>query len=95
VSILASVEKPADGIEALSKGYAPAIVVPEHTSDKARIERGIRWIPCPAQTRENVTCSSCRLCFDADTLRARNAGISFAAHGSGVKKVRRRLAVIQ
>lgn len=85
VSVLASVEKLADARRAMSKGWAVARVVPTFASDKAWIEGGVRWIPCPAQTRDNVTCESCRLCWDDAKLREINAGVAFAAHGSARK----------
>ena len=92
VSVLASVEFEADGARSLAAGYAPALVVAEHASPRAEVRGGVRWIPCPAQTRESTTCADCRLCWDADALRQRGAGIAFAAHGSGRKRA---LSVIQ
>ena len=52
----------------------------------ASIEDGVRWIPCPAQTRDDVTCDSCRLCWDDAKLRAINAGVAFEAHGSAKRR---------
>jgi hypothetical protein len=91
ISVLASVERSEDGRKALEAGYAPAIVVSHHASPKAYEQDGVRWIPCPAQTSDRK-CVECRLCFDADALNARNAGIAFAAHGQSFKRV---LKVIQ
>ena len=95
VSVLASVESPKQAAEVRRRGYAPALVVESHASDKAFVSHGVRWIPCPAQTR-HVGCTDCRLCFDADGLFARRAGIAFAAHGSAVGKreVKKRLVVL-
>lgn len=86
VSVLASVETLDDARKAMRKGWAVARVVPKFDGDKAWTEDGIRWIPCPAQTRDNVTCDSCRLCWDDDKLRAINAGVAFEAHGSSKRK---------
>ena len=86
VSVLASVETLDDAVRAMRRGWATARVVPSFTSDRAWIERGIRWIPCPAQTRDDVTCDSCRLCWDDAKLRAISAGVAFEAHGSARKK---------
>jgi hypothetical protein len=67
-------------------------VVSHHPADgKAYNLAGVRWIPCPQQTR-GVTCDACRLCFDADGLRDRGTGIAFAVHGSSGKRA---LRVIQ
>ena len=43
---------------------------------------GRRVVVCPAQTMENATCSTCKLCS-----KQRNYPIAFIAHGSQKKKV--------
>jgi hypothetical protein len=88
VSILASVETLADARKALRRGYAPAIIVARFEGSKASEFEGIRLIPCPAQTRDDVTCNDCRLCMDADKLVKLNAAIAFEAHGTGAKRTR-------
>lgn len=87
VSVLASCETLKDAKEAMSRGYAAAVVVQTHPENgKAWKDEttGLRVIPCPAQTRDNVQCSNCRLCWDDTRLKASNSVISFEAHG--VKK---------
>lgn len=89
VSVLASIEDPADGRAALAAGYAPALVTHEHPKDgRAWTKAGVTWIPCPEQTR-GVQCVQCRLCFDAEALKQRRAGIAFAAHGNFAKRAKR------
>lgn len=97
VSILASVDKVEDVALARERGYAPAIVVPEFHGDKVFTMDGssTKWIPCPAQTKENTTCVSCNLCTRADFLYSKNMGIAFEAHGVKSKEIKRRLQVIQ
>ena len=95
VSVLASVESTSEAGSHRAQGYAPAIVVDHHTTDKAY---SVAWsdtkfIPCPAQTRE-VGCSDCKLCFNTDRLFAANLGISFAVHGTQTNKLKRHLQVI-
>jgi hypothetical protein len=91
VSVLASIEDTRDGREALKAGYAPAVVVHEHPRDgRAWHANGVRWIPCPEQTK-GVQCVKCRLCFDADALKQRRTGIAFAAHGDRRETVKRNL----
>src|SRR5262245_23835716 len=52
VSVLASVQSTADGPAMLERGYAPAAVVTELPADGRAFDRdGVRWIPCPEQTR--------------------------------------------
>lgn len=86
VSVLASVETLDDARRAIRKGWAPARVVPTFNGPRAWTEGGVRWIPCPAQTRDNVTCDSCRLCWNDDKLRSIGAGIVFEAHGSAKRR---------
>jgi hypothetical protein len=81
VSVLASVDRTADGRAALARGYAPAAVTGPHPMHGRAYERdGIRWIPCPNQTR-GVTCAQCQLCWRSTDLAVRGQGIAFAAHG--------------
>jgi hypothetical protein len=96
VSVLASMENPADAKDAIARGYAPAVIVAEHKSDKAGLLPGsdVEWIPCPSQTR-GVACSDCGLCQDSAKLLAGNKGIAFAAHGVQENKVKRYLEVLK
>lgn len=88
VSILASMEDPGEAPAAFERGYAPALVVPEHPMDgrASRDEHGTLWIPCPVQTKRTPDCATCGLCMDADALHARRAGITFEAHGATAKR---------
>ena len=94
VSVLASVETLADAKRALKRGYAPAIIVDRFDGDKASVVDGIRLIPCPAQTKDDVSCADCRLCMDADKLVSMNAAVAFAAHGTQAKKTREILRAV-
>lgn len=93
VSVLASCESPAQASEAVSAGYAPAVVVGGFHTQRAFRYGAVTAIPCPNQT-SGVTCGECRLCLDAPRLSARRMGIAFAAHGTGAGRVMRSLAVI-
>ncbi len=86
VSVLASVENIDDAKLAIEKGYAPAIIVSHHESEKAYFKDGIKVIPCPSQTK-NITCEQCRLCMNDKMLYNQKAVIAFAAHGVSKKKV--------
>jgi hypothetical protein len=73
--------KHADKLKAL--GIAPVTaIVPENAPDKGVTPEGNRWIACPAQTRENVSCASCKLC----SVSNRGIIIAFKAHGRSKKK---------
>ncbi len=73
----------ADRLKAL--GIAPVVcVVPEGAPDVSFTPQNRKIVICPAQSRENVTCSSCRLC----TKQNRSVIVGFRAHGMGAKYVR-------
>lgn len=97
VSVLASVANVQEAERAYKKGYAPALVVPTHPGSKSYKLNGsdITWIPCPAQTKENVGCSDCRLCMNDAYLVEAKRGITFAAHGINKEKLKKHLTVIQ
>lgn len=96
VSVLASIDSISDVSAAREQGYAPAMVVAEHPSEKAYQLPGsdIKWIPCPNQTR-GVGCTDCKLCFNADRLFDGNFGIAFAAHGVRKNDIKRHLTVVR
>jgi hypothetical protein len=94
VSVLASVESVKDAKKALKRGYAPAIIVDHFDGDKASVVDGIRLIPCPAQTKDDVSCADCRLCMNADKLVSMNAAVAFAAHGTQAKKTKEILRAV-
>ncbi len=95
ISVLASVDSPAEAAEAIRRGYAPAIVVAQHKSRKAAQLDGWRgrFIPCPAETGK-ATCVECRLCLDRDLVGLKR-GIAFAAHGSGAAKMAEKLITLR
>lgn len=94
VSVLASVETVEDAKLALARGYAPAIIVDHFDGNRASTVDGIRLIPCPAQTRDDVSCADCKLCMRADTLVANRSAVAFAAHGMQARKTREILRAV-
>lgn len=97
ISVLASVEEPADAELARERGYTPAITVRRFPSESSfRLEGSdTRWIPCPAETRGR-TCVECRLCLDREPhLFENGAGIAFAVHGPQGGRARRQLPVLE
>lgn len=91
VSVLASIETLAELPAARARGYAAAVISPFPADRKAWRVDGVTLIPCPAQVRDDVTCTDCRLCWSDEKLRARNAVIAFEPHGSGAKRLNERL----
>lgn len=54
---------------------------------------GADVLPCPAQTHDDVTCASCRLCFDDKAILERGYAIGFAIHGTALAVKKARLAL--
>lgn len=95
VNVLASCETPEQVAEAHERGYPTAIVVEEFASRKLYQADGVNILPCPAQTKEGVTCASCKLCFNAPRLFEQRLTIAFEVHGEADGKRRARLTVAQ
>lgn len=98
VSVLASCETPFDVDQALARGYAAALVVPEFPNgDRAwRVDTlggSFAVVPCPYQTK-GVQCVKCRLCMADDRLRSGRVAVGFAAHGARANTVKRALEVL-
>lgn len=92
VQVLASVETASEVGEARANGYAPALVIREFLSTKVFSVPGtdVRFFPCLAETH-NLTCATCRACFDTEGLKKKNLGVAFAVHGRGATKAKKRL----
>ncbi len=72
----------ADKLKALN--IAPVVVViPEDSSALQYTPAGNKVVTCPAQTKDNVTCASCKLC----SIGNRKTIIGFLAHGNQKKKI--------
>lgn len=100
--VLASCEKPSEVREAWARGYAAALVVPPHPTNKVYEYHGLKIVPCPAQFRYNaegklvtnwrdgdrrVTCEHCTLCQRPDELLARGLTIGFQPDGNTTAKI--------
>jgi len=93
VHILASCEKPEHVAAAHARGYATSIVVDEFPTHRRYDLDGASVVPCPAQTNEKVTCTSCRLCMDTPRLKKNRLTIGFETHGTALGKRRALLAL--
>jgi hypothetical protein len=76
----------ADELKACNAGPVVTIV-PVNSANTLFTPKGHKVIVCPAQTRENVTCATCRLCANA----TRAVIIGFKAHGMGAKYVEKQV----
>jgi len=95
ISVLASCETPNDIALAHERGYATALVVSCFESKRLYRWQGVAIIPCPAQTRHDVQCVDCKLCFDSARLHQERLTIGFEAHGKRERMVRERLIQLQ
>ncbi len=69
--------------ELKSYGIAPVVVVVPEDTDAFTTPAGHKAIICPAQTHDNVSCDTCRLCQWAD----RDVIIAFRAHGTKKREI--------
>ena len=76
-------------------GLPLTCIVPMDTPEKTTTPGGLPIVICPAQTRDNVSCSTCQLCQRAD----RQVIIGFRAHGSRARvtdaKARRVIPIVK
>lgn len=71
----------ADELKSYDIGPVVAIV-PVGSPETGTTPAGNKYVVCPAQTREGVTCATCRLCSRAD----RSVIVGFLPHGSASRK---------
>lgn len=57
------------------------VVVPSDSPKQGTTPQGKKWLTCPAQLNDSVSCSTCKLCQRHD----RDFIIAFRAHGSRYK----------
>lgn len=63
------------------------LTVPSDAPEITYTESGARVVVCPAQTRSDVTCESCRLC----SVSSRRVIVGFRAHGTKTKSLDKRI----
>lgn len=90
ISVLASVQSPAELEAANAAGYVGAITVDRFPGKRVfELAPGLRAIPCPSEASGGkVTCVQCRLCLDDAALRRRGLAIAFAVHGADAELAR-------
>ena len=85
VSVIASCELAKDVPLAKARGYATALVIPEHLTDKRHDHQGLSLLPCPQQTGRSASCKKCLLCLNSERLRRLDITIAFAVHGPSLR----------
>jgi hypothetical protein len=81
VNLSADTLEEADTLKALDIGPVVTLV-PEDAPPKGETPKGNRWVVCPAQQRDDVTCESCGLC----AVASRSVIVAFRAHGSAKRQ---------
>jgi hypothetical protein len=83
--LMASCDSPEQADEALALGWRPATVLPWwHVGPRFLTPEGAPGVVCPAQTKEKVTCESCRMCDPQHAVwdAGRAKVIGFVDHSS-------------
>jgi len=75
--------KEADELKKLDKNIPVVVILPMNAPKVQTTAEGNKIVVCPAQTRDKVTCSKCKLCAIPD----RSYIIGFLAHGIQKKLV--------
>lgn len=76
-----SCESMAQADAMIAAGLPAVVVVAESHPNASRTPAGHKVTVCPAQIKDGITCSTCKLC----ATRAQNHVIAFRAHGKGRK----------
>ncbi len=93
---LASCESEEDAVTAIGMGWTPALLLRWDAALEGQrtitLSNGDAILICPAQTKENVTCNTCRMCWtDHPVWRTgKIAGIGFLDHSFSARMERRR-----
>lgn len=89
VTVNASCESAADLERATAAGWPTVLTDPGGPESLiGSTVAGRRVVQCPAQVREGLTCSDCRLC----ARPARRSTVAFVVHGSGKAQAARAIA---
>ena len=81
-TINVSTESKADAVSAYNQGMPTVVVVPSDHADNCEHE-GVKFVTCPAQTNDTMTCAQCGLCSQSK----RTCVVMFKAHGNAKKHV--------
>jgi hypothetical protein len=77
-----STESKDDAVSSFRKGLPTVVVVPSDHADSDVVD-GVKFVTCPAQTNDTMTCAECGLCSQAE----RQCVVMFKAHGNAKRFV--------
>ena len=93
---LASCDNDEEAEEAISMGWTPALLLPWNAAlngDRIVVlGSGDKILICPAQTKDNVTCNDCRMCWTAHPVweGKKIQGIGFLDHSRKARSEKKR-----
>lgn len=92
ITVNVSTDSPKEALEAKARGFNVAMtsINPWEDIKLLKGSYGLTAVQCPAQTREGVTCKSCRLC-----AKDREAIVVFGIHGAHKGKARKAIQIHQ
>ena len=90
MTVNASTDSVIDAYISKTRGFNTVLtsVNPKDDIRKLREAHGLNAVQCPAQTREGITCNSCRLC-----AKDRDAIVIFGIHGAQKSKARKAIQI--
>lgn len=77
----------AQALEYVSKGYPTVITVPAGLDSKVEMVDGVRFVRCPAEYNDDVSCATCGGDTPLCARPTRDYVVKFTAHGSKAKLV--------
>ena len=81
-TINVSTESKDDAVSAYNQGMPAVVVVPSDHVDQCEHD-GVKFVTCPAQTNDTMTCAQCGLCSQSK----RTCVVMFKAHGNSKRYV--------
>jgi hypothetical protein len=73
--------------QSFNEGFPTVIVVPSTQTNKVDLLENIRFVRCPAEYQEHITCFNCGGDMPLCARQDRDYVIKFTAHGSQAKKI--------
>lgn len=76
-----------EAISSLQSGHPTVVVVSSKDKDKVKTVDSVRFVRCPAEYDDDITCSNCGGEVPLCARHKRNYVIKFTAHGAQAKKI--------
>lgn len=80
-----STDSPQEAVESIQSGHPTVVVMPSTYTNKVDTYNSIRFIRCPAEYSDEITCNNCGGDVPLCARQNRDYVIKFTAHGSQAK----------